>query len=790
MNKLLYSFSKISRLLLTSLLLIFCSSLTDAWTNPYVFNENNLSASSSVPVNKSEAGVFDIVSSKLCDPSVKQYSGYLDISSDEHIFFWFFESRNKKNPLPSESIPLTIWLNGGPGCSSLIGLFQEQGPCSTINNGASTQPNPNSWNEVSHMLFIDQPVGAGFSDGDSSKVSTSQQAADKLYVFLQKFFEKFPEYAKLDLHFFGESFGGHYIPTSARVIYDNNQQIIAVSSLRSVVVQFGLAFAFEIVHVITFISILCSDTYANFACDNVSACYKSQQNCGEIDDQWCAILLSFYEFSSGRSVYDIKDDNDPPTDFVNYLNQPDVIKQIGAKKNFEMCSNRVFYAFDGSGDFATNTANHIEYLLDKNIPTLLYHGDLDFICNWYGGHDVALNLKWSHADQFSKAPVQEWSVNGKKAGSYQEASNLRFVRVYDAGHEVPFYQPENSLNRILPNANLRNFLENMGTCFSKSKNDKNNERVVDRNVDSTKSEKSNIPVINISSRESIQPDLDTDDDDLEYPLPNFDKEKDRNLVQHFLYRYIWQSYFSSPVIEKLKIEGAKVLDVGCGTGLWAQDIAIKYDKATVYGIDKANVLPKTVNLPNVKFIQHDILKKLPMEDNTFDFVHIGFLGSSFTKSQWTETVLPELVRLTKPTGFMELMEVDAQGMNEGPAAQLLISGVQAYFRNKGIDPILTPHLEKFLKSCGLRQIKREENFHPIGEWGERAGELALSDWIQGLMKLKARVAPLLGLDDDGYNKLVQDFKEEVNIFQTYWKSVRVYGIKPETDTIDVKAASS
>ncbi|CAG8573391.1 12846_t:CDS:2 [Ambispora leptoticha] len=315
------------------------------------------------------------------------YSGYLNISSDENIFFWFFESRNKKHPLPSESIPLTIWLNGGPGCSSLIGLFQELGPCSTINNGALTQPNPNSWNEVSHMLFIDQSerfqLVLDFPMAIAQKLAHPNKRPIN-YVFLQKFFEKFPEYAKLDLHFFGESYAGHYI----------------------------------------------------------SGCCKSQKNCGAIDDQWCAILLTFYEFSSGRSVYDIKDDNDPLTDFVNYLNQLDVIKQIGAKKNFEMCSTLVFYAFDGSGDFATNTTNHIEYLLDKNIPTLLYHGNLDFICNWYGGHDVALNLKWSHADQFRKAPVQEWSVNGKKAGTYQEASNLRFVRVYNAGHEVPFYQPE------------------------------------------------------------------------------------------------------------------------------------------------------------------------------------------------------------------------------------------------------------------------------------------------------------------------------------------------------------
>ncbi|KAJ7034784.1 Alpha/Beta hydrolase protein, partial [Mycena alexandri] len=116
-------------------------------------------------------------------PGVLQVSGYGDIAANQSIFFWYFAARN--NP---ETAPLSLWFNGGPGSSSMLGLFQELGPCRITNDSSGVTLNPFSWNTDSNFLFIDQPVGVGWSHGTLG-VNTSLAAAVDVWTFLQMFFE-------------------------------------------------------------------------------------------------------------------------------------------------------------------------------------------------------------------------------------------------------------------------------------------------------------------------------------------------------------------------------------------------------------------------------------------------------------------------------------------------------------------------------------------------------------------------------------------------------------------------
>ena len=141
----------------------------------------------------------------------------LDIDDSNHLFFWFFESRS--NP---DKDPLTLWLNGGPGCSSTTGLLFELGPCLVANGGENTTYNPHSWNEASNVIFLDQPVQVGYSYGSKS-VANSQDSAEDVYAFLQLFYTKFPKFLQNDFHIAGESYAGTYIPNIAHVVHGYNK---------------------------------------------------------------------------------------------------------------------------------------------------------------------------------------------------------------------------------------------------------------------------------------------------------------------------------------------------------------------------------------------------------------------------------------------------------------------------------------------------------------------------------------------------------------------------------------
>lgn len=150
-------------------------------------------------------------------PPWRHYSGYLKATGTKHLHYWFIESAG--NP---ETDPLVLWMNGGPGCSSVLGLLTEHGPFRIAKDGSEITYNPYSWNMKANMLYLEAPAGVGYSYADDKNYTTDDdQVANDNYFALKDFFSKFPEYKKNDFYVTGESYGGIYVPTlSARVLPD------------------------------------------------------------------------------------------------------------------------------------------------------------------------------------------------------------------------------------------------------------------------------------------------------------------------------------------------------------------------------------------------------------------------------------------------------------------------------------------------------------------------------------------------------------------------------------------
>ena len=394
--------------------------------------------------------------------TVKQYTGYLDVvEEDKHFFYWFFESRNDP-----KNDPVILWLNGGPGCSSLTGLFFELGP-SSIGKDLKPVFNPHSWNKNASVIFLDQPVNVGFSY--SSKSVTNTVAAGKdVYAFLELFFKQFPEYKNVDFHMAGESYGGHYIPVFALEILSHKDRLF---DLKSVLIGNGLVD--PLTQYEYYYPMACGkggehSVLSAQECDNMKSsiprCQSLIETCYNSGSVWSCVPASIYcnnaqmgpYQKTGRNVYDIRKTCDKSVlcydtlQYIeDYLNLPEVQKKLGVEVNlYQSCNFDVNKNFLFAGDWMKPYHKHVVDMLESGLPVLVYAGDKDFICNWLGNQAWTEALPWSGHKNFTAAPLRDWKVGKRVAGKVKNHQHLTFLRVFEAGHMVPYDQPENSVDMV------------------------------------------------------------------------------------------------------------------------------------------------------------------------------------------------------------------------------------------------------------------------------------------------------------------------------------------------------
>ena len=396
------------------------------------------------------------------DPDVKQYSGYLDDNdNDKHLFYWFFESRNDP-----KNDPVVLWLNGGPGCSSLTGLFLELGP-SSVDENLKLVYNPYSWNANASVIFLDQPVNVGFSYS-GSQVSDTVAAGKDVYALLTLFFKQFPQYAHQDFHIAGESYAGHYIPVFASEIMSHKKTNI---NLKSVLIGNGLTDALN--QYPEYRPMACGkggwpavlDESSCESMDNaLPRCLSLIQNCYDSESVWSCVPASIYCNNAmlapyqrtGQNVYDVRGKCEDSGNLcykelgyiTKWLNQPAVMKALGVEVDgYDSCNFDINRNFLFQGDWMQPFHRLVPGLLEK-IPVLIYAGDADFICNWLGNKAWSEALEWPGHKKFAAAKMKDLKMEGakgKKIGEVKSEGNFTFMRIHAGGHMVPLDQPEASL---------------------------------------------------------------------------------------------------------------------------------------------------------------------------------------------------------------------------------------------------------------------------------------------------------------------------------------------------------
>ncbi|CAL0303087.1 unnamed protein product [Lupinus luteus] len=391
------------------------------------------------------------------------HAGYYSIqhSHAARMFYFFFESRKQK-----EDHPVVIWLTGGPGCSSELALFYENGPFKVTDN-LSLVWNEYGWDKESNLLYVDQPTGTGFSySTDVRDIRHDEEGvSNDLYDFLQAFFAEHPQYAKNEFFITGESYAGHYIPAFAARIHRGNKANEGIHvNLKGFAIGNGLTdpaiqykayadYALEM-------GIITKGTHDRLNILLIPACESATKLCATVGKAACApalvicnaIFTDIMLHAGDTNYYDIrkKCEGSLCYDFSNmekFLNQKSVRDSLGVGKiHFVSCSTEVHTAL--LLDWMRNLEVGIPALLEDGINLLVYAGEYDLICNWLGNSRWVHAMEWSGQKQFGASPEVPFVVNGSEAGLLKNYGPLSFLKVHDAGHMVPMDQPKAALEML------------------------------------------------------------------------------------------------------------------------------------------------------------------------------------------------------------------------------------------------------------------------------------------------------------------------------------------------------
>ncbi|ROT38444.1 alpha/beta-hydrolase [Sodiomyces alkalinus F11] len=406
-----------------------------------------------------DASIRYVTNSSVCEAdTVRQHSGYVTHGDGNvrNLFFWFFESRRD----PSAD-PITIFLSGGPGsASSALATLQQFGACrvgGSESEGFYLVTNPTSWHNYSNMLYIDHPVGVGYS-----------------YVFL----ETFQQFRSHRFNLYGISYGGIFGPLLADHILTQNfmiqhgflnahpirlNSLVAVSGWFDASIQYKAVIDFARHN--TYEPLITDATHADLMQVFSARVLPGLQRCSRIGSTaQCASSATNEQFliqqvsqglgaaAASSDFHDIRQflkrkkkglgrpdkfDADDPLEKV--FNSPWARDALGAETEFERLGygeGETYKTFQKLGDASRSVLDSLSHLVSRGIKTLIWSSDADWLCNWMGTLEVARRLEHDGRQQFRNHPAQNYTVDGEAVGHVRTGGNLTWFLQRNTDHSL------------------------------------------------------------------------------------------------------------------------------------------------------------------------------------------------------------------------------------------------------------------------------------------------------------------------------------------------------------------
>ncbi|KAJ1323186.1 carboxypeptidase D [Microdochium nivale] len=423
----------------------------------------------------------------------ESYAGLMPIGQDKarSLYFWFFPTAD-----PKGKDDIVIWLNGGPGCSSLEGLLQENGPF--IWQYGTYKPTKNywTWSNLTNVVWVEQPVGVGFSQGEPT-AQNEDDVAKEFLGFFKNFVETFALQGK-KVYVTGESYAGFYVPYIAGAMLDKKDK--QLYNVKGTLIYDPVIGNQELQTDVVAVPYV--DKWAglfNLNASFTAEIHKRYKSCGFKDyvqkhlaypppkgsfpdpalasndtgcDLWTQIANAVFLTNPCFDYYQIATTCPVLWDVLGfpgsfdylpagaeiYFNRTDVQKAINApQQEWNECVNNVLPA-DTSAPSAWSVYPSV---IERSERTVLAHGNLDYILIDMGARLAIQNMTWGGKQGFQQEPGKdkffvpyhpeassETLAASGEMGIVHTERGFTWVETFLSGHMVPQYQPSAAYRQL------------------------------------------------------------------------------------------------------------------------------------------------------------------------------------------------------------------------------------------------------------------------------------------------------------------------------------------------------